>query len=134
MSAVSAVCGAGLERTAPQIPAAATLAKDLVARRRHRNRVLELDEPALRMLHRGLDRHHHPCFERQPGVGVIVGDWAFGGQARGLMADEAHAVGQKLPAVTLADLRELPFRPDIDVAAMAPGRTAAKAARWTASI
>ncbi|MGY3649466.1 hypothetical protein ACVWW2_004757 [Bradyrhizobium sp. LM4.3] len=64
---------------------------------------------------------HHACFERQAGVGVVVGDRALGGQARGLVADEAHAVGQKLRAVALADLGKLPLGRDVDVAAHGTG-------------
>src|SRR5690242_9034159 len=50
-------------RAAGAIPAAGAVAVDLKAVRRHRDGIFELDEAALGMLQRGLDRDHHADFE-----------------------------------------------------------------------
>ena len=73
------------------------------------------------MLHRGLDRHHHARFERPVRVVVIVGDRAAVGQARGLVADHAHAVRQEFAVVMLAGLRQPLLGGGIDVAAHGAG-------------
>src|SRR5436190_15494505 len=76
------------------VPSATALAVDLEARIGDRHRVLELDEAALGVLQRGLDRDHHAGFERpRRVVGVVTHP---GGQTRRLMAHQAHAVRQEV--------------------------------------
>src|SRR6185437_14659272 len=111
---------------AAEIPAAAGLAIDLVAGWRHRDGVLQLDEAALWMLHRGLDRHHHARFERLVRVIVVIGHRSRGGQARGFVADQTHAMGQKFGMVALADLREPFLGGSIDVSAHRTGPDGSK--------
>ena len=69
------------------------------------------------MLERGLDRNHHSWFERPPRIGVVIWNGAIGGEARGLVTDQAHAVGQKFHAVALLGLFHEPLRGGVDVTA-----------------
>src|SRR5262245_31121511 len=84
-----------LGRGAAAVPAARALAIDVAALVGDDRRVLELDEAALGMLHRGLDRDHHAGLERAVRVVVVIGHRAICGEARRLVADEAHAVAEE---------------------------------------
>src|SRR6202040_1227370 len=59
-------------RGAAAVPAATTLAVNLESAVGDHDRVFELDESALGMLQRGLDRDHHSALERATGVVGIV--------------------------------------------------------------
>src|ERR1700756_3955107 len=104
------------ERSTAEIPAAAALAKNLVAGFGDHDRFLELDEATLWMFQRGFDRHHHAGLKRQPRVGIVIGDRPRRRQARRLVADEAHAVGEEFHVVAQLRLLQSFFRRRVNLA------------------
>src|SRR6266545_7563320 len=88
-------------RRAAAVPAATALAIDFEAGTGDHDGVLELDESTLRMLQRGLHRHHHSSFERALGIVGVVGHGTCCGQARRLVTHQSHAVGEEMHVVVV---------------------------------
>src|SRR5947207_119403 len=80
--------------SAGAVPSAAGIPEPLVTLVGDDHGILELDEAALGVKHRGLDRHHHAGFERPVGIVGRIG--AAVDEPRRLVADEPHAMGEKL--------------------------------------
>src|ERR1700693_1128189 len=85
-----------LESLSRPIPAPPLIAEAYASLFGDRNRVLELDEAALRMRHRGLDGEGHVGLQRPGRVIALIGPRLVVGQARRFMTDEAHAMRHKI--------------------------------------
>ena len=77
-------------RAPPSIPAPPPIPKGFPTLVRDGDRVLQLDEAATGMRDRRLDRDDHARLKRAVGVIGRIRDWPVAGEARRLMADEAH--------------------------------------------
>src|SRR5208282_3267886 len=87
---------AALNRLSRPIPAPPLIAKAHATLFGDRNRVLELDEAALRMRHRGLDGEDHVGLQRPARVIALISPRLVVGQAWRFMTDEAHAMRHKI--------------------------------------
>src|SRR5215475_2999086 len=94
------------QRGPTPIPAASALAVDIEADFCHHDRIFELDEAALGMLQRGLNRPHHAALERTRRVVSVVGHRAGAGEAWRLVTDQPHAVRQEMQVVVQLRLGE----------------------------
>ena len=120
-SAGSRVAVYDLHSRSAAVPAAAAFAIDVAALVGDHDRVLELDESALGMRQRGLDRDHHAGLERPLGVVVVIGHRAGGGQPRRLVAHQPHAVGEEVHVVVVLGLAHQRVGRRVDLAAHGAG-------------
>src|SRR5271165_2071190 len=85
-----------LESLTRQIPPPPLIAEANATLFGDRNRILELDEAALRMRHCGLDGEDHVGLQRSGRVIALISPRLVAGQARRFMTDEAHAMRHKI--------------------------------------
>src|SRR5208283_4393549 len=85
-----------LESLTRPIPAPPLIAEAHATLFGDRNRILELDEAALRMRHCVLDGEDHVGLQRSGRVIALISPRLVAGQARRFMTDEAHAMRHKI--------------------------------------
>src|ERR1700737_4517481 len=89
-SSGDATIQARVDCTTRPVPAPPLIAEALATLFGDRDRILELDEAALRMHHRGLDGDDHAGLQRPGRVIALIRHRPLASQARCFMTDEAH--------------------------------------------